>query len=243
MDTFVYTPLYNLLVLIIDTFPGIDFGVAIILLTILVKILLLPFAIKAIKAQQAVRAIEPKVKELQDKFKDDRQQLGIELMALYKKHQVNPFSSIGLILIQIPIIFGLYYIVLRAGLPDIDPTRLYSFIPVPGNDPSSLLFGTLDVTVRSLPLALAAGVAQFIQTRLALPQTTPDDAATPQQKMMAGITKQMQYVFPIIITVIAYTLSAAVALYFVTSNIFHIFQELYVKSRGIKDQSAVAFDI
>ncbi len=243
MDTFVYTPLYNLLVLIIDTFPGMDFGVSIILLTILVKILLLPFAIRAIRAQQAVKAIEPKVKELQEKYKDDKQLLGVELMALYKKNKVNPFSSIGLILVQIPIIFGLYYIVLRAGLPEIDPTRLYAFIPVPDINPSAYLFGVLDVASRSLPLAMAAGVAQFIQTRIALPPMPKSDGSNPQAEMMQMITKQMQYIFPVIITVIAYMLSAAVALYFLTSNVFHIAQELYVRSKGIKDQSSVAFDI
>ena len=242
MDTLVYTPLYNLLVLIIDTIPGLDFGVYIIIFTVIVKIILLPFAIRAIKSQQALKQIEPQVKKLQKKYKDDRQELGVKLMELYRENKINPFSSFGLILIQIPIIFGLYYIVLRAGLPEIDPSRLYSFIPLPGENPSPLLFGILDITVRSLPLALAAGVAQYIQTKIALPQST-SEASTPQEQMMKMVTKQMQYVFPVLIAVIAYTLSAAVGLYFLTSNIFHILQELYVRKTGIKDQSPVAFDI
>jgi len=243
MNTLVYTPLYNLLVLIIDTVPGLDFGLYIIIFTILVKVLLLPLAIRAIKAQQAIKIIEPKVQALQKKYKDDKQAMGVELMQLYKTHKVNPFASIGLILIQIPIIFGLYYIVLRAGLPEIDPTRLYSFIPFPDTIPSSLLFGILDVTAKSLPLALAAGLTQFVQTKIAMPTSEPNPEATPQQQMMQSITKQLQYVFPVMITVFAYTLSVAVALYFITSNLFHIAQELYVRHRGIKDQTSVTFDI
>lgn len=244
MNTLIYEPLYNLFVLLIDTIPGLDFGIYIILFTILVKVILMPFAIKAIKAQQDMKRVEPQVKELQEKYKGDRQQLGVKMMELYRQEQVSPFSSLGLILIQIPIIFGLYYIVLRAGLPEIDPVRLYSFIPFPDHSPSPLLFGILDVTTKSILLALAAGVAQFIQTRIALPQaSTNTDDLTAQQQMMQSMTKNLQYIFPVIITVIAYTLSAAVALYFLTSNIFHIFQELYVRRQGIKDQSAIAFDI
>jgi YidC/Oxa1 family membrane protein insertase len=243
MDTLIYTPLYNLLVLLIDLIPGLDLGIYIILFTLLVKIILLPFALKAIRAQQAIRKIEPQVKELQKKHKDNRQELGIKLMELYRENDVSPFSSFGLILVQIPIIFGLYYIVLRSGLPEIDPSRLYSFITAPETNPSSLLFGVIDVAARSIPLALLAGIAQFIQTKIALPANAVDSDATMQQQMMNTIIKQMKYVFPVVITVIAYTLSAAVALYFVTSNIFHILQELYVRSRGIKDQTPVAFDI
>ena len=201
------------------------------------------FAIKAIKAQQAIKQIEPKVKALQEKYKDNRQELGVKLMELYRENNVSPFASFGLILVQIPIIFGLYYIVLRSGLLDIDPARLYTFVSEPGFTPSPLLFGVLDVAQKSLPLALMAGIAQYIQTRIALPKTDPASLKTPQEQMMSTITTQMKYVFPVLITVIAYTLSAAVALYFVTSNIFHIMQELYVKKRGIKDQSPVAFDV
>ena len=243
MDMFIYTPLYNLMVALIDLVPSLDLGLYIILFTIIVKIILLPLALRAVKAQQAIKAIEPKVKELQEKYKDNRQELGVKLMALYKENQVNPFASFGLILVQIPIIFGLYYIVLRSGLPEIDPAKLYSFIPVPSYEPSPLLLSMIDVTAKSLPLALIAGITQYIQTKIALPANNSDKAATPQQQMMQTMMKQMQYVFPILIAVIAYILSAAVGLYFITSNLFHIGQELYVRRQGIRDQSSVAFDI
>lgn len=243
MDTLIYTPLYNLMVLLIDLVPGLDLGLYIILFTIIVKIVLLPFAIRAIKAQQAIKIIEPKVKALQEKYKDNRQELGVKLMALYKENKVNPFASIGLILIQIPIIFGLYYIVLRSGLPEIDPAKLYSFIPLPGHEPSPFLLSVLDVTQKSVILALIAGATQYVQTKIAMPANAPDESASTQQQMMQNVMKQMQFVFPILIAVIAYTLSAAVGLYFITSNLFHIAQELYVRRQGIRDQSSVAFDI
>lgn len=232
------------MVLLIDTIPGLDFGVYIILFTIIVKFLLLPLAIKAIKAQHALKLIEPKARELQKQHKDDKQMLGIKTMEMYRENKVNPFASFGLILIQIPIIFGLYHIVFLAGLPEIDPVKLYSFISTPLTNPSPLLFNILDVTTRSLPLALIAGITQYIQIKIAMPAINSDDPdATPQQKMMVVVTKQLQYIFPVLITITAYLFSAAVAIYFITSNIFHILQELYVRSRGIKDQSSVAFNI
>ena len=98
------------------------------------------------------------------------------MMELYREKEVKPFSSFGLLFIQLPIIFGLYYVVLKSGLPQIDPELLYSFIPRPDTPPSPLLLGLLDVTVKSFPLALLAGITQFWQTSLALPKQNKEAA-------------------------------------------------------------------
>lgn len=244
-STFVTQPLYNGLVLLIDIFPFLDLGLIIVLFTIIVKFVLFPLSLKAVRAQRRLKEVEPEVKALQEKYKDDRQTQALKLMELYRERNIKPFSGFLLILIQLPIIFGLYYVILRSGLPVITPELLYSFIPFPPHEVSTEFLGIVDVTSKSIVLALLAGATQFVQTRLAMPFSKKEGAPeTMQEQFARSMALQMKYVFPIIVIAISYSLGAAIAIYWTTSNIFHIFQEVYVrKVKHIDDQSAVAFDI
>lgn len=234
--TFFFDPVYNTLVFFIDIIPGGDVGLAIIATVVVVKLFLLPLSIKAVKTQKILREIEPKLREIKEKFKSNREEQAKAMMAVYQEAGMNPFASILLLFIQIPIVIALYLAVAKGGgvpLPSINVDLLYSFIPTPNAENVTMNFlGLIDITGKSLLLAFAAGVAQFFQVRLAMPPLPPRDPnAAPDLKedFMRNMHLQMRYVMPIIIFFAAYVLSAAIALYFFVSNVAGILQELYVK--------------
>ena len=232
--TVFFDPIYNTLIFFVDTVRGGDVGIAIIATVIVVKTILLPLSIKAAKTQRIMRELEPKLKELKETYKDDRQKQAQEMMQLYKEYNLNPFASIFLMFLQIPIILALYFAVYSGGgiaLPAVNTDLLYSFIAQPSVVTMNFL-GLIDITGRSIILAVGAGITQFIFTSMTLPKLAERDAdAGPNFKedFMRNMHVQMKYVMPVIIAVVAYTISAAIALYFVVSNIVGIAQEFYVK--------------
>ncbi|HMA77936.1 MAG TPA: YidC/Oxa1 family membrane protein insertase [Candidatus Paceibacterota bacterium] len=232
--TFFFDPVYNALVFFISVIPGGDVGLAIVATTVVVKFILLPLSVKATKTQVIMRELEPKLKVLKETYKDDREAQAREMMALYREAGLNPFASILLIFLQIPIIIALYLSVYSGGgvaLPDINTNLLYPIVAVPALV-SMFFLGVIDMAGRSLPLALLAGVTQFFQAKYAMPAPEPRQPdAEPNFKddFQRTMHAQMRYVLPIVIFFVAYTISAAIALYFVVSNLFAIAQELYVR--------------
>lgn len=237
-NTVFYNPLYNGFIFLSSILPWADLGVIIILFTIIIKLILFPFSIKAVKTQQAVKKIEPEIKKIKERNKKDKQAQAAEMMALYKEQKIKPLSGFLLILIQLPIIFAMYFIFLRGGLPEINLEILYSFIHS-GTSINTLFLGFMDVTEKSLVLGLLTGITQFFHTRLTLSKTTTPTTKFGQGSMKEDFARtmklQMKYALPVFVAFIAYTLSAAIALYWTTSNIFHILQELYVSKIIRKD--------
>lgn len=232
--TFFFDPVYNSLVFFIDIIPGGDVGLAIIATVLLVKTVLLPISIKAVQTQKAMREIEPKLKEIKEKHKDDKQQQAQAMMAIYKDAGMNPLASIFLIFLQIPIIIALYFSVYKGGgipLPDINIDLLYSFVKEPVQITMNFL-GLIDITEKSLLLALGAGITQYFHVHLTMPKLPPkEEGAAPNLRddFMRNMQTQMKYVMPVLITVVAYTISAAIALYFLVSNLTTIAQEYFVR--------------
>lgn len=232
--TVFFDPIYNALIFFVDTVRGGDVGIAIIATVVVVKTILLPLSIKAAKTQRIMRELEPKLKELKETYKDDRQKQAQEMMQLYKDYNLNPFASIFLMFLQIPIILALYFAVYSGGgiaLPAVNTDILYSFIAQPTVVTMNFL-GLIDITGRSIILAVGAGITQFIFTSMTLPKLADRDVdAGPNFKedFMRNMHVQMKYVMPVIIALVAYTISAAIALYFVVSNVVGIAQEFYVK--------------
>jgi len=226
----IYNPLYNGLIFLIDILPTVDVGVAIIVFTIFVKLVLFPLAQKAVKTQIAMKRIDPELKSIREKHKDDKQTQATKTMELYQENKINPFSSIIVILIQLPIIFGLYFIFLRGGLPNVDTSILYSFVGVP-EQIRMTLFGIFDISGRSFVLAILAGATQFFQIRLTMPKSETKIGESLRGDIAHSMQLQMRYVMPVIIAVIAYTLSAAIALYWTVSNLFTLGQEIYLRNK------------
>ncbi|OGI68743.1 hypothetical protein A3A05_00210 [Candidatus Nomurabacteria bacterium RIFCSPLOWO2_01_FULL_41_12] len=234
-NALLYQPLLNALAFLVSITPGGDVGVAVIILTILVKIFLFPLSQKSIESQAAMSLLAPELNKIKASgvSKEEQARLTFEL---YKKHKTNPFSGCLLVLLQIPIIFALYYVFFK-GI-NFQSELLYSFIDVPEKI-NMLFLGIIDISEKSLVLAILAGISQYFQARL-MPQ--PAISTTPSSGSFAesfgkSMNMQMKYVFPIFIFVILYTdflgvsLSGAVALYWITNNIFSIGQQIYVDKK------------
>lgn len=231
--TIVYKPLYNILILFIGVLPGQSVGGAIILLTIIVKLALYPLTGKSIKAQRAMKELEPELKQIREKHKEDKQLQAKKTMELYQERGVTPFSGCLPLFIQIPIIIGLYWVFKDLK---IDDAMFYEFVSKPTSLDMHFLF--FDLAQKSIILAVLSGITQFIQTHLSLgrqPVTTPvsptDGKPSFQEDFAKSMQVQMRYVLPVMIGFIAFNTSAAVALYWTTSNILSIIQELLMRRK------------
>lgn len=212
-----------------DALPWFDAGVIVVLFTIIIKLALFPLSKKASISQLRMKEIEPELKAAKDLYKNDSQELAKKTMEIYKKNNVNPFSSIFVILIQLPIIFSLYYVFFRSGLPELNMDLLYSFVPHPENINMNFL-GIINITEKSVVLALLAGISSFFQALVVSPKLGPKGPnPTFQDDLARGMSMQMKYIFPVIVFFISITVSGVVALYWFTSNIFTILQELYIR--------------
>jgi YidC/Oxa1 family membrane protein insertase len=231
----IHDPLYNALVFFIGVVPYFDVGIAVIILTLLVKLILYPLAKQAIKTQVALKKIAPKLEEIKKKHKDNQQEQVKSTLAVYKENNIHPLSGIMTLFIQLPVILGLYWVFFRGGLPVIDPTSLYSFVPIP-ETVNMLFLGIVDMGGKSIILALLAGATQFIHAKITIQphqnKTKPGESL--KDDLARSMNVQMRYVLPVVVGVIAFTISAAVALYWTTSNLFTIGQELFVR-RKIRD--------
>lgn len=232
-----YDPIYNALVALVSFIPGSDVGIAIILITILIRLVLLPFSLSAARTQRAMKIIEPKIKELKEKYKDDKEKEALETLALYREEKVNPFASILMVFIQIPVLLALYFVFYHEPFPAINIARLYPFTPVPGM--ASLEFlGLISVAGKSLVLAFLAGLTQFFQAHAALSGTMkPPEGTGMQADFQRIMGLQLKYVFPFLIGTISYTTSGAIALYFITTNLVGVLQEMYVRRALSKESS------
>jgi|TARA_Y100000310_G_scaffold122869_2_gene121611 YidC/Oxa1 family membrane protein insertase len=235
-NTLIFDPLYNGLIFLVSVVPFADVGIAVILLTILVRIILFPLSLKATRTQMLVRGLEPELTKIKEKYKKDKQEQAKQTMALYKEKKINPFSSFLFIFIQIPIILGLYWVFFRGGLPEVNVDILYSFISTPELINMEFL-GLVDVSERNIILALLAGITQFFQAKLSLPPLKKR-SQNPSLKddLARSFHMQMRYILPIIVVVIAYTISAAIAIYWTTSNLFSIGQEIFVRHQMKKEK-------
>lgn len=226
-----FNPIYNGLIFMLERVPFIDVGIAVILVTVIVKLILFPFSLKMVKTQLAVKQLEPEITKIKEVHKTDKQEQARQTMALYKEKGVNPFSGFLLILIQIPVIFALYWVFARGGLPEINTEILYSFVSLPEKINMNFL-GIIDVSAKSIMLALFAGATQFFQIKYSLP---PMKERTGKPSFKEDLARsfhiQMVYVMPIIVFSVAYAISAAVAIYWTTSNLFAIGQEIYVRKK------------
>src|SRR3989338_11710356 len=220
-----YQPLLNALAFLVSIIPGGDVGIAVIVLTIIVKIVLFPLSQKSIESQAQMNLLTPELNKIKASgaSKEEQARLTFEL---YKKHKVNPFSGCLLVLVQIPIIFALYYVFFK-GI-NFDSESLYSFIHVPEKI-NVIFLGGIDLAGKSFLLAILAGASQYLQAHfMPKPKTTPGAAGSFAESFGKSMQMQMKYVFPFLVVWIAYSISGAVALYWITSNIFAVGQQIYV---------------
>lgn len=195
-------------------------ALAIIIMTIAVKLALVPLTLSSLRSAKKMQEVQPLLKDLQKKYGHDRQLLSAETMKLYQEHRVNPFGSCLPILIQMPIFFGLYYAILNiATKPEYtDAGFSISFLWVPNlaqHDPLYLLPVIVTVT-------------QFIQQRMAMPQRVPGQQLDDQQRMM----NQMLQFMPLMVGFFAWNFAAGPVIYWITQNIFSGVQQYFITGFG-----------
>jgi len=224
-----YQPLYNGLVFLFDVIPWANAGLVVILFTILVKLILFPLSIKATYAQMEMKEIEADLRRIKEKYKDNKEQQTLKTVELYKEKNINPFAGFFVLLIQLPIIIALYRVFLKSGLPTIDTTMLYHFVSAPAHINMVFLW-LADISGKSIILAILAGMSTYFQIKYSTPQDLSSGGEKSKQAdMMKMFQTQMKYVFPVLVFFISWSISAAVSLYWITSNVFTIVQELYMR--------------
>ncbi len=225
-NTVLYEPLLNLLVFLYNVIPSQDIGLAIIALTIIIKIVLFPFSLQSIKSQRALQIIQPKMDELKRKYKDQKEKLSQEMMKLYKEQKVNPLSSCFPLLIQFPFLIAVYQ-VFRTGLNSESLDLLYTFVENPGHI-NSIFLGILDLAKPSAVLALLAGAAQFWQTRMLGIKKPPKKVkGSKDESMLASMNKNMLYFMPVLTVVIGMSLPGGLTLYWFLTTLLTVAQQFF----------------
>lgn len=232
-----YEPIYNLLIFIVGLLPSGDVGIAVIVVTLIVKFITAPLSISAVKTQRQMKRVEPQLKEIKEKHKKDRETQAREMMKIYKNNGIKPFSSLLAILIQLPIIIALYLVFYKEELISVNLELLYSFVTLPATI-SPYFLGFFETTGSSFLLAILAAGAQFAQAYFTIPVPPKPVSSTGMpsgEEFARAIAVQSRYILPLLIGVFAFT-SAAIALYFITSSVVGIAQEFYVrKAHPFKD--------
>lgn len=235
-NEFFYRPLFNGLVVLYQTAAFYDLGVAIIILTILLRLALWPLASKALRSQKELMTLQPEIKKIQEQYKNNKDEQMKRVMALYKEKKVNPFSGFLPILIQLPVLFALYK-VFFAGFKEESLSALYSFIPNPGAM-HHMFLGMVDLSaIHNIVLAVMAGALQFYQSRMMLKDQQKRQKGAPQNDFAAHMSKQMVYVMPAVIAFTAYILPAGIALYLAVTTIFSIIQQIHVFKTTAKEET------
>ena len=240
-DTILIAPLVNALFLIYGIIPGHDFGVAIILLTILIRLILWPLASKQLHSQKKMQSLQGDISKVKIKAGGDKQKEQAMLMELYKEKEVNPFSACLPAILQFPILIAMF-VVFQKSTGSIDGVEKLLYEPVKNLSYISsilsgqtafntTLFGLIDMAKPSYLLAIIAGLTQFVQVKMITPRRQKTDAADPQAKM----TSFMNYTFPALTVFIAWGLPAALPTYWITTNFIAIFQQWLIM-RGEVDE-------
>lgn len=220
----IYRPILNLLVWLYNTVPGHDVGIAIILITLAMRIVLAPFLTKSIRSQKAMQDLQPKLNEVREKHKHDKEAQAAAMMGLYKEHKVNPLGSCLPVLVQLPVLIALYQVLIKALTGNLN--GLYASVYNPGSlDPYFL--NLIDLSKPDIVFALLAGILQYFQTKMMMPTAANQDTTTKAMNMQA------LYIFPIITVIIAWQLPSGLPLYWIVNTIFAIAQQWYT-TRPVK---------
>ena len=186
-----------------DKYVG-NFGVSIIIVTILIKIMLLPLTLKQDKSMKEMKKLQPELEKIKEKYANDKQMLNIKTMELYKEHKVHPLGGCLPLLLQLPILFALFG-VLRNGIIPKDSSFLWLKLSVP--DPFYVL-------------PVLNGAVSFFQQKL---MGSAD--SNPQMK-------NMMYIFPIMMIMFSLKMPSGLQLYWLTSSILAVVQQYFIMKKG-----------
>ncbi|MDD3480904.1 MAG: YidC/Oxa1 family membrane protein insertase [Patescibacteria group bacterium] len=240
-ETIIVQPLLNLLFVLYTGIPGHDFGIAVIVLTVIIRFALYPLAKKQLHSQKALSEIQPEINKLKEKYKDPKE-FQAKTMELYKEKEINPFGSCLPLLLQFPFLIGLFYVFLKFQdanfltfadggiLNQIYPwVQELSFVKAftTGNTAvDTTFFGITDLAHPNIYLAVVAGALQFVQSKMLTPKKAEGEKA--------NMATQMTYIFPVLTVVIAMRLPAALPVYWATTTLFAIVQQYLIMHREVE---------
>ena len=222
-----YRPLFNLTVFLYNLIPGSDFGLAIIALTILTRLVFLPLTVKTVLSQRDLNKLNPEIKAVKEKYKNDKAAQSAAIMKLYKDRNINPAAGCVPLLIQLPILIALYQAFVAGFKPE-NLNLLYGFIQNPGVINESFI-GLINIAKPNFLMTLAASAVQFIQAKQSLSISKGQNTGMPNE--MAALNSQMLYFFPILIIIIGWNLPAGLMLYWITTTALSIAEQVYIKRR------------
>ncbi len=233
-----------------DFIPGGDFGVAIIAVTLLIKFALIPLSKKQIESQKRMQEIQPELKKIQQKYKNDKEKQTRKVMEFYKKNNVNPFMGCLPMIVQIVFLIAIYRVIINisnAGLT-VNEADLYSFVKNPG-EINSWFLGVVDLSKPSLLIAVLAAGAQFWQTKMMLLKN--NKKKEDEEKKSKGkkkddkqdapdfaqiMNKQMVVLGPMMTLFIGVKFAAGLAIYWLVSTLFMVFQQIYILKKEEKSK-------
>lgn len=210
------TKLFGWLLEVIYSFVG-NYGVAIVLLTVLVRVVTTPLTMKQMKSMERMRVLQPKVKELQEKYADDRQKQSEEMMRLYKQEKVNPLGGCLPLILQMPVFIGLFYS-LRSSV-HLRQAKFFGWIDDLSAPETLFVIPGIELPVRVLPIVMA--ISMVVQQKITPMQVDPAQA------------KMMMTIMPIMMLVLFYQFPSGLVLYWMISNVLGIVHQLYI-GRGMR---------
>ena len=231
----IFQPVYNILIFFNNVIPGHDFGVAIILTTLLIKTLFIPLSKKQIESQKKMQELQPQLKALQKKYKDDKEQQTKAVMAFYKENKANPLAGCLPLVVQLVVLIAIYRVIItisQAGFT-VQASDLYAFISNPG-EVRHLFLNFVDLTKPNYVLAFLSALAQYFQTKMLFQnqeKKVVDKGASEEPDFATIMNKQMLYLGPGITFFIGVTFPAALALYWLFSTLFMIGQQVLIAKK------------
>lgn len=212
-NSYIYEPILSVLLFIYNSIAFADLGIAIILLTIFIRVVLFPLFYKGAKDQAIMQKLQPHIKKIQLDHKDNKEEQAKLLLDLYKKYSFNPFFGIFSVVIQLPIFFALFKM----------------FGQELGNlgIANTMMFGVLDLGTKGFILPVIAAGLQYIQGKLSLPNIKAQAGDNP----MASMGKMMIYIGPILTLLIFSNLPSALSVYWIVSSLFAVVQQIYINKK------------
>ncbi len=233
--TLVYQPLYNILIFLYNVVPGKDFGISIILITVLLRTILIPLYKQQIESQKKLQELQPKIKALQEKTKNDKEQQTKQLMELYKENKTNPFSGCLPLIVQLVFLIAIYQVLINISNKGliVDQSQLYSFVSNP-KEINQLFIHLIDLTKPSIIIAAMAAITQYFQTKMLMsqqPAIAPvKDSDKPDIAQM--MNKQMLYLGPFLTLFIGIKFPAGLSLYWLAGTLFMLVQQIIMQKKS-----------
>lgn len=225
----IYKPLYNILIFLYNIIPGHDFGIAIIAATIILKAVLIPLSKKQIESQKKLQDLQPKIKEIQEKHKNDKEKQTKAMLEFYKKNKTNPFSGCFPLIVQLIFFIAFYRIIINISSAEliIKGADLYSFVFNPEKI-NHFFLGIIDLSKPSAVLAVMAAIAQYFQSKMLMGENQKNGKEGAKADFSQIMGKQMLFLGPLLTLFIGFKFAAGLALYWLISTLFAIFQQVYI---------------